>query len=460
MSSDRVTTAVAAYRAAAAELAELDCDAFSHTELLELLGEVETVTWAMPTLEHRVIARLQREASPTALGAKSLKDVLTQRLRISGRDAARRLAEATELGPRTAFTGEPLAPMFEPTAVAQSEGRIGPEHVTVISDFFTTLPHWVDPTTREQCETDLLRVATKFGPDDLRRASARLAILIDQDGPEPDDRDRARTRQVHLGPQQPDGMSRITGWLTPEARATWEPILAKQGAPGMCNPDDCTPCTSGTPSQAQIDADTRTLGQRQHDAFVALGRTALSSGELGQHNGLPVTVIVSTTLQDLEAAAGSGITAGGTAIPMADLIRMASHAMHYLVVFDQHTTEVLHCGRSKRIAPTAHRIVLHARDRGCTKPGCTVPGYGTQVHHVNGWAKNHGQTNIDEEVLACGADNRLAEHGWTVTIGPNGVEWIPPPELDVGQPRINYHHHPQRLLAPDDDGDEGDGHAA
>ncbi len=74
----------------------------------------------------------------------------------------------------------------------------------------------------------------------------------------------------------------------------------------MCNPDDCTPCTSGAPTQAQIDADTRNLGQRQHDAFTAIGRSALSSGELGHHDGLPVTVMVTTTLQDLDAAAGSG----------------------------------------------------------------------------------------------------------------------------------------------------------
>jgi hypothetical protein len=136
---------------------------------------------------------------------------------------------------------------------------------------------------------------------------------------------------------------------------------------------------------------------------------------------------------------------------MADLIRMASHAHHYLTVFDTHTNEALYCGRSKRIAPKAHRIMLLSRDRGCTKPGCPVPGYGTQVHHTKGWAKGDGQTNIDEEVLACGGDNRLAEDGWFVTIGPRGVEWIPPPQLDVGQPRVNYLHHPERLLAPPDE---------
>ena len=48
--------------------------------------------------------------------------------------------------------------------------------------------------------------------------------------------------------------------------------------------------------------------------------------------------------------------------------------------------------------------------------------------------------------MACGADNRLAEHGWQVRIRDGVAEWIPPPDLDVGQTRINYLHHPERLL--------------
>ena len=82
MSSDRVTAAVAEIRAAVTELTTLDVDQFTHHELVELLGELETVTWRLPTVGHRVIARLHREASPTELGAKSLGTVLTQRLRI------------------------------------------------------------------------------------------------------------------------------------------------------------------------------------------------------------------------------------------------------------------------------------------------------------------------------------------------------------------------------------------
>src|SRR5689334_19484542 len=105
MSSDRVGVAVAEFRAAAAALVERSFEEFTPAELVELLGELETVTWQLPTVGHRVIARLQREASPMELGAKSLGSVLTQRLRISGREVRRRLCEAEDLGPRTTQIG-------------------------------------------------------------------------------------------------------------------------------------------------------------------------------------------------------------------------------------------------------------------------------------------------------------------------------------------------------------------
>jgi hypothetical protein len=45
-----------------------------------------------------------------------------------------------------------------------------------------------------------------------------------------------------------------------------------------------------------------------HDALKAALRAVSASGKLGQHNGLPATIIVSTTLNDLEAATGKGST--------------------------------------------------------------------------------------------------------------------------------------------------------
>jgi hypothetical protein len=87
-----------------------------------------------------------------------------------------------------------------------------------------------------------------------------------------------------------------------------------------------------------------------------------------------------------------------------------------------------------------------------------VPGYGCEVHHINGWVKDDGLTDVDVAVLACGQHNRMAELGWTVVIERGIVQWIPPPELDTGQSRVNNYHHPDRLLAePDPEpGDAGE----
>jgi len=98
--------------------------------------------------------------------------------------------------------------------------------------------------------------------------------------------------------------------------------------------------------------------------------------------------------------------------------------------------------------------VLHVLERGCTRPGCTAPGYWCQVHHVEGWTKDDGPTDIIKLTLACGPDNRLIEEGgWTTRKRKDGrTEWIPPPHLDNGQARVNDYHHPEKyLVEPDDD---------
>ena len=163
-------------------------------------------------------------------------------------------------------------------------------------------------------------------------------------------------------------------------------------------------------------------------------------------------MIIRTTLQDLESRAGVGVTGGGTVMPIRDVIRLAANAVHYLAVFDKATGSALDLFRSRRTASLAQRIMLIARDGGCTKPGCTVPAYGSQVHHAAcDWADD-GQTNVDELGLACGPDNRaVGPEGWTTRINAqNDVEWIPPARLDTGQARISDYHRPERLYRPPD----------
>lgn len=443
----------AEWEAVNAKVAELSLDALTDTELLDLQHRREVVTRSMPAVDHQIINRLAAEADPKALGGTSLADVMATKLSISKQEANRRIKRAELLGPRRAMTGEPLAPKLPNVAAAQARGKIGPEHLRIIEKFFDDLPARIDYQTRDQVEADLARIATGLGPTQFRVAAERLALLLNQDGDEPDDAERARRRHLTIEKQDADGMSRIHGLLDPECCATIEAVFAKWAAPGMCNPDDETPCVDGEPSEEAEHGDTRSQGQRNHDALKAMGRSVLASGELGKHKGLPCTIIVSTTLQDLQSAAGVAVTAGGTLLPMSDVIRLASQSNHYLVVYDKHTNEPLYCGRAKRFATPGQRIVLHALERGCTRPGCTAPGYWCQVHHVDGWVADGGETNITNSTLACGPDNRLVEEGgWTTRKRKDGrTEWIPPPHLDTGQSRVNDYHHPENYLRPEDD---------
>ena len=446
---------MAALRAAHAELAACEFEMLTQRELLGVLDDLETLTCQLPAQWHRALARLQCETTAKEMGAKNWRQVLAIRWRISTSEAGRRLDEAAVLGPRRTLTGEPLAPVLAATAVARAAGTINGEHVEKIRDAMDRLPGFVDTATRTEIERDLACIAEGVGPKELGKAADTMLFLLDQDGPEPDDTERNRKRGLTAGPQGRDGMVAIKGDLTPEAWAILEPIFAKWAAPGMCNPDDAQPCVSGTPSQEQIDSDLRTLAQRQHDAVVAIGRNALESGELGQHNGLPTSIIIRTTLQDLESRAGVGVTGGGTIIPIKDVIRVAAHANHYLAVFDKATGSALDLFRARRVASPAQRIMLIGREGGCTKPCCTVGAYGAQVHHAaRDWADG-GNTNVDEMTLACGPDNRLVEKdGWTTRINDRGdVEWAPPPALDTGQTRINYYHRPELLLRPPEEPD-------
>ena len=183
-------------------------------------------------------------------------------------------------------------------------------------------------------------------------------------------------------------------------------------------------------------------------------REMLMSKRLGQHNGLPVALVVSTTLAELEAGAGIAVTGSGVRMPMADLIRLAEHAYHYLVVYRHHTAEPLYLGRTKRLASKAQRLVLYNRDRGCTRPGCTRGACRCQAHHADPSWNNGGLTDADTLGLGCQPDNQLAELGWTTKIDhtTGRVHWYPPPLMDTGQDTLNHHFHPEELVGWKADG--------
>ncbi len=426
-----IEVALDALDAAVEMLGAADIEELPAPERFAAIERLESAIRRQVALSHNQIARLERYE-----GCPPISVVLADVLRISRAAAKRRVRDAEQLTPRTALTGQPLAPLLPATGEAWNAGLLDGEHVRVIQKFFRDLPDHVGPVEIEKAERTLAQHAQTMRPDQLEKIADRLATHLNPDGKYSEE-DRARKRGfVWCGGQRADGMSVGKLVADPELRSMLDAWLAKFAAP---KPDGDEP-------------DLRSHSQRQHDALADLVRGRLGDPKLGRHNGLPVTVIVSTTLQDLQAGAGHAVTAGGTLIPITDLIRMATPANHYLAVFDGVTGQSLWLGRSKRLASADQRIMLLSKYRGCTAPGCTVNGYNSQVHHATKDWKHGGATDIDDLTLACKCDNLLVENdGWTTHQLPGGhTQWTPPPDVPlIGG--INDYHHPERFLPDDDD---------
>lgn len=428
-----------ALEAAVESLCSVDWPSVGSIERLKIAERVETCLRRQRAASHRMVHNLDEDAvgAPAPIAVSDM-------LRISRGEARRRLRDAEQLSPRTTLTGQPAPPILPATSGAWTAGVLDPEHLRTIQTFMAELPHHIAPAEAEKAESFLAQQAGFLRPDQLSAVAGQLAIRLNPDG-KFSDADRALKRGFSWsGRQRPDGMSVGKLVASPELRAMLDACFAKLAAPGMCNPADQTPTVTAEPPQDVIDRDARGRSQRQHDALSALVRRQLGDPALGRHRGLPVTVIATVTVQELQQQTGYAVTGGGTLLPMSDLIRMASHAWHYLCVFDEHTSRPLYLGRAKRIATADQRLVLHAKDRGCSAPGCTIPGYLTEVHHVEEWC-NGGMTNVDKLTFACKPHHRLIKRGgWRTRKRPNGrTEWIPPPGIPLSG-GVNDYHHPER----------------
>ena len=421
-------------------IAGIDPSGLGIAEQLRLLDVLETARRRLTALSHTVVITAATSDAPTVM-TKAIADAI----RVTPAEARRRLRDAEQLTPRSTLTGEPLPAVLPATAAAWHTGTLDGEHLRVIQKFLRDLPTHIAPDVVADSEAFLAGYAAQLRPDQLDRLAAQLAMRVNPDGKFSDD-DRARQRGfTWTGGQHPDAMSIGKLVATPELRAMIDAWLAKFAAPGMCSPDDQTPLTAGEASPEAAERDRRSHGQRQHDALSALLRSTLGDPKLGRHTGLPVTVIATATIEDLQAQTGHATTAAGTRLPITDLIRMAAHAYHHLALFDGVTGRALWLGRTKRIATAEQRLVLHATDRGCSHPGCDMPGYLCQVHHINDWAQG-GPTDIDNLTFACPQHHKLLDKGWQTRKLPNGrTQWIPPPQLQLPSTTNNFHH-PERYF--------------
>ena len=192
----------------------------------------------------------------------------------------------------------------------------------------------------------------------------------------------------------------------------------------MCNPADDEPCISGTPSEAAIQGDARSAGpaqprrpDRRCPRPAGLRRPRSTQRPTRQHHRHHDAAGNGT-------GAGKALTGGGTLLPMSDVIRLARHAHHYLAIFDKGKALALY--HTKRLASPAQRIVLYAKDRGCSSglPRARLPLRGPPPHP---YANCH-TTDVNDLTLACSPTTR------------SPTKAGPPAQTPTATPNGSHHH--------------------
>ena len=137
-----------------------------------------------------------------------------------------------------------------------------------------------------------------------------------------------------------------------------------------------------------------------HDALHDVCERMLRSEQRGARlGGTPATVIVTIDIDDLLKKTGYAITSDGTLIKTDTALAAADQADIYWAIKDS-AGQILHLGRTRRIATLPQTIALYARDRGCSFPGCDIPPEWCERHHILSWTDG-GLTDLNNLTLLC-----------------------------------------------------------
>ena len=409
------------------------------TGLMEVMRGFERIRNRMAVVDHHLIGVAEERSLPATLCRGSLRQWLTSSLRLSKGEAGRRVRAAAAVGPRTSALGQPLAPVRPVLAAAQATGEVSAEQVAIVERAIGSVDRrGFDPADVAAGEALLTGHAATFAPEPLRQLAEQVVNAIDPDGTLPNDELNADRRHFHLRPTRDGayvGEFRLTGTAGAKLAALLEPLAKIRPA--------CTSADAGeegieSPSRSMGDLDLRNRGQRMHDAVEEVCDRLLRSGEVPDAGGVPASVIVTITVEDLLDRMGLGHTSDGTTLSTKAVLDLAAQAEVIPVVLNR-AGAVLDLGRSRRIATSSQSHALAARDRGCSFPGCDRAPQWCERHHIIAWIDG-GLTDLTNLTLLCAYHHHnFLSRGWTCRMNADKIpEWLPPRWVDPDQaPQIN-----------------------
>ena len=446
----RISTDVTAYRALDdSTLLELTRLTGVERQLVDahasvLAGELERRS--APELGHNGLA--QRMGSRTPAELVRVTSRATIREATSAIRIGRLVQEATPIAnPITGELAAPTEPWLAPVAAAVLAGSLSLPSADAIRTGLGRPTEGVTETMLRDAAAHLCLTAATLDPDRLHRAARDLRDQLDEAGIADREAHRREQRSLRFV-RQSDRMSRLTWLLDPESAAAVADLYdratsPRRGGPRFVSQEEL--------SQAIAD-DPRTTEQLASDVFLELlrsGADADSSQLLG--TGAP-SIRVLVAADDLSRGTGhGGIEGQHDPVSIETVERLACTGNLTVITFDAEG-QAIDLGREQRLYNRRQKLALAARDGGCLFPLCERPPSWTEAHHIRHWARDHGETNIEDGVLLC-KHHHLLVHNNHWEIERNGAEYwlVPPPEIDPEQKRIRMHSKSKTLrdlLAP------------
>jgi hypothetical protein len=328
------------------------------------------------------LRRFDKSGEYAADGALGIVPWLKWKCKLSGGAAAERVEVGRQLE------------HLPQTQQAFANGELGYQHAAILA---RTAEH-VGVAEVRKAEASLLKAAETMDPGQFTGVAKQFEHRVDAAGALAEANRAYERRYLHVG-EPVDGLMRIDGLLTAECGARFKSSLDAM-----------------TPPPARDD--TRTPGQRRHDALLELTARRASGSTDGA--GARPHLIIRASVDTLAGTAGApaGELEGGGTVPAETVRRLAcDSALTRITGKGELDAEVT---RATRITPPATRRAVADRDRGCVADGCGRPPQWTDTHHVKHWTQG-GPTALPNLVLLCRPHHRMVhEGGWGLRRGNNG----------------------------------------
>lgn len=416
---------------------------------------------------------------------------LAQEQRISRAEARQRVSVVDRLREEPEPFASARADVRMPVLRSKvNDGVIGADAVQKIDKAIRDLPITEHAQISRLMDEHVSDVVDKLRVDDLNQLPFRLKGMLGIDDPYTDE-DRARKRSLKLGAQGPDGMSSLSGHITPSLAAVLKRLQADHARPGGLLEEGAE--------------DDRSPEQRFHDAVEAAVNAGFRpGGELKPARGTTSIVTVAhiadvaaltdsmsmaarkgnreinREAQELTSNAiqqsrgdkggskgslcdgidftlpgsGKAVTDTGIRMSVSEAVQAAVAKNSFLQVLGDEG-QTLYLGRSRRLGTLAQYLALLGEEGGSSAPGMATPPAMCDVHHIQAWAVGGG-TDLSNLTLVDAGTHRKIDDGrkretswWTLRPdevpghkarvggpGINRVVWVPPISENLNRHRI------------------------